>query len=76
MEDVLNEVGLRPMEGCICRWRNTIVDWVAMRASFAHCVRAERLKLSSHQDAYWWEQEVDLDLDPATWPYGSDGPDS
>ena len=47
-----------------------------MHALFANYIGAERLKGSPHQHAYWWEQEVDLDLDAATWPYGSDGPDS
>ncbi len=60
--NVLEKVGLRPMEEYI-RWhRNTIAEWIATRPVFRACWEGERLP-GAPRHTFWWEQEFDLDLE-------------
>ncbi len=60
--DVLEEVGLRPMEEYIRRRHNTIAKWIATRPVFWTCWEGERLP-GAPRHQFWWEQEFDLDLE-------------
>ncbi len=75
MADVLEEVGLRPMEEYIRRLRNKITEWIATRPVFKTCWEGEQLP-GAPRHKFCWEQEFDLDLGALITKAGSDDPTS
>ena len=60
-EDVLAEVGLRPIKEYIRRRRETIAAWVRDRPLFRKCEEGTRRRGTTHHHLWWWEQPMELD---------------
>eukprot|EP00957_Ditylum_brightwellii_P136596 10416602-Ditylum_brightwellii.AAC.1 len=71
--DVLEEVGLEPMEEYIRRRRQSIAAWVADRPILAACREGERRRGSPQRHSWWWEQEVNLDEALGACPSSTEG---
>ncbi len=70
--DVLEEDGLQTVEEYIRQRRNTVAEFIAMRPLFLTCWEGKRLR-GSPRHTFWWEQELDLDLEELISVSGSDG---
>ena len=58
-EDVLKEVGLKPIADYIRARRDTIAKWVADRPVYEACTGGERRRGTSPRQ-FWWEQPMKL----------------
>ena len=64
IEDVLKEVGLKPITHYVEVMRQTIACFIVHRPIFDFCLEAERLRGTSLRQ-WWWEQQMDLELEEA-----------
>ena len=62
-EDVLKEVGLKPIADYIRARRGTIAAWVVDRPVYEACTGGERRRGTSPRQ-FWWEQPMSLPGEP------------
>jgi len=61
-EDVYEEVGLYTVEEYINRRRQTVASYIRDRPIFDLCMEGERQR-GTRPRKWWWDQEVDVDLE-------------
>ena len=66
--EVMEAVGLRSIEDCALKRRNTVASWVTTRPLFDMCREAGRRRGSPQNKVFWWEQPMDLGVDADAGP--------